>query len=224
MAIIGSVILDQVMFKEDVEKHKIESVQLKVNEILPIKTRELTFQINQLDSAIKAKEAERALILADYNKNPMISAPTVTGRFEKDTTSGKMVEVGREITTSSIQNPKAELIVQLDAQLKAFQEQKTKKENEKLNMQQVLEDDLNAKVGFLDELTILFSSVLLSSGIALTIWILLFLFFLSIELFVLVNKYGDTANDYDKTILHQMAVRIQMLENMQEKQGMLKQP
>lgn len=222
MAIIGSVILDQVMFKEDVEKHKIESVQLKVNEILPIKTRELTMQINQLDSAIKAKETERALILADYNKNPMISAPTVTGRFEKDSTSGKMVEIGREITTSSIQNPKAELIVQLDAQLKAFQEQKTKKENEKLNMQQVLEDDLNAKVGFLDELTILFSSVLLSSGIALTIWILLFFFFLSIELFVLVNKYGDTVNDYDKTIIHQMAVRIQMLENMQEKQGMLK--
>ncbi len=222
MAIIGSVILDQVMFKEDVEKHKIESVQLKVNEILPIKTRELTMQINQLDSAIKAKETERALILADYNKNPMISAPTVTGRFEKDSTSGKMVEIGREITTSSIQNPKAELIVQLDAQLKAFQEQKTKKENEKLNMQQVLEDDLNAKVGFLDELTILFSSVLLSSGIALTIWILLFFFFLSIELFVLVNKYGDTANDYDKTIIHQMAVRIQMLENMQEKQGQLK--
>jgi hypothetical protein len=89
-------------------------------------------------------------------------------------------------------------------------------------MQQVLEDDLNSKVGFLDELTILFSSVLLSSGIALTIWILLFLFFLSIELFVLVNKYGDSANDYDKTILHQMAVRIQMLENMQEKQGILK--
>lgn len=222
MAIIGSVILDQVMFKEDVEKHKIESVQLKVNEILPIKTRELTMQINQLDSAIKAKEAERALILADYNKNPMISAPTVTGRYEKDSTSGKMVEIGREITTSSIQNPKAELIVQLDAQLKAFQEQKTKKENEKLNMQQVLEDDLNSKVGFLDELTILFSSVLLSSGIALTIWILLFFFFLSIELFVLVNKYGDTVNDYDKTIIHQMAVRIQMLENMQEKQGMLK--
>ena len=222
MAIIGSVILDQVMFKEDVEKHKIESVQLKVNEILPIKTRELTMQISQLDSAIKAKEAERALILADYNKNPMISAPTVTGRYEKDSTSGKMVEIGREITTSSIQNPKAELIVQLDAQLKAFQEQKTKKENEKLNMQQVLEDDLNAKVGFLDELTILFSSVLLSSGIALTIWILLFFFFLSIELFVLVNKYGDTVNDYDKTIIHQMAVRIQMLENMQEKQGQLK--
>lgn len=224
MAIIGSVILDQVMFKEDVEKHKIQNVQLKVNEILPIKTRELTMQINQLDSAIKAKETERALILADYNKNPMISAPTVTGRYEKDTTSGKMIEVGREITTSSIQNPKAELIVQLDAQLKAFQEQKTKKENEKLNMQQVLEADLNSKVGFLDELTILFSSVLLSSGIALTIWILLFFFFLSIELFVLVNKYGDTANDYDKTIIHQMAVRIQMLENMQEKQGMLKQP
>jgi len=219
MAIIGSVILDQVVFKDDVEKHKIENVQLKVNEILPIKTRELTLQINQLDSAIKAKETERAVILADYNKNPMISAPSVTGRYEKDTVSGNMIEVGRVITTNSIQNPKAELIVQLDAQLKAFQEQKAKKENEKLNAQQLLEDDLNSKVGFLDELTILFSSILLSSGIALTVWVLLFFFFLSIELFVLVNKYGDTVNDYDKTIIHQMAIKIQMLENLQEQQG-----
>lgn len=221
MAIIGSVILDQVMFKEDVEKHKIQNVQMKVNEILPIKTRELTLQINQLDSAIKAKETERAIVLADYNKNPMISAPSVTGTYEKDTVSGKMVETGRVITTNSIQNPKAQLIVQMDAQLKAFQEQKAKKENEKLNIQQLLEDDLNSKVGFLDELTILFSSVLLSSGIALTIWILLFFFFLSIELFVLVNKYGDTVNDYDKTVIHQMAVRIQMLENIQNNQGVL---
>lgn len=221
MAIIGSVILDQVMFKEDVEKHKIENVQLKVNEILPLKTRELTLQINQLDSAIKAKENERALILADYNKNPMISAPSVTGRFEKDSLSGKMIEVGRVITTNSIQNPKAELIVQLDSQLKSIQEQKAKKENEMLNARQLLEDDLNSKVGFLDELTILFS-LLLSSGIALTVWILLFFFFLSIELFVLVNKYGDTVNDYDKTIIHQMALKIQMLENLQEQQGFLK--
>lgn len=221
MAIIGSVILDQVMFKEDVEKHKIENVQVRVNEILPLKTREINYQINQLDSAIKAKEAERALILADYNKNPMISAPSVTGRFEKDSSSGKMVEVGRVITTNSIQNPKAELIVQLDEQLKTIQEQKAKKESEMLNARQLLEDDLNSKVGFLDELTILFS-ILLSSGIALTIWILLFFFFLSIELFVLVNKYGDTVNDYDKTIIHQMALKIQMLENLQEQQGFSK--
>ena len=221
MAIIGSVILDQVMFKEDVEKHKIENVQVRVNEILPLKTRELTYQINQLDSAIKAKEAERALILADYNKNPMISAPSVTGRFEKDSSSGQMVEVGRVITTNSIQNPKAGLIVQIDEQLKAMQEQKAKKESEMLNARQLLEDDLNSKVGFLDELTILFS-LLLTSGIALTVWILLFFFFLSIELFVLVNKYGDTVNDYDKTIIHQMALKIQMLENLQEQQGILK--
>jgi len=188
---------------------------------LPLKKRDLTLQINQLDSAIKAKENERGLILADYNKNPMISVPSVTGRFEKDSISGKMIEVGRVITTNSIQNPKAELIVQLDSQLKSIQEQKAKKENEMLNARQLLEDYLNSKVGFLDELTILFS-LLLSSGIALTVWILLFFFFLSIELFVLVNKYGDTVNDYDKTIIHQMALKIQMLENLQEQQGFLK--
>jgi len=42
----------------------------------------------------------------------------------------------------------------------------------------------------------------------------LFFFFFSIELFVLVSKFGDSKNDYDRTIMHQLEVRLIMIEEL----------
>jgi len=217
MAVIGSFILDQVIFREDVEKSKIANIQTTVNEILPVKTQELTQQIRQIDMAIESKENERTDIINEIGKKPTILFPSSIVKYEKDTLTGKMIAVNQVVTNQSVPNPKAELIPQIDNQLKGLREQKAIKENEKLNVQQLLEDELKSKVGFLDELNVLFS-ILSSSGIALTVWVLLFCFFLSIELFVLVSKYGDSENDYDKVILHQMELRMKMLENLKTDQ------
>jgi len=43
-----------------------------------------------------------------------------------------------------------------------------------------------------------------------------FIFLLSIEVFVLVNKFGDEKNDYDSVIIHQKDVRIKMLDKLAE--------
>ncbi|MBK8883925.1 MAG: DUF4407 domain-containing protein [Bacteroidales bacterium] len=77
------------------------------------------------------------------------------------------------------------------------------------------ETELSSKTGFLDELKTLFS-ILFSSWIAMVVWIMFFLFLMSIEVFVLVNKFGDEKNDYDSIILHQKDVRIKMLNKLSE--------
>src|SRR5512133_2341877 len=74
MAVIGSVIIDQIIFREDVEKEKISNLQAEVNNILPVKTRELDFQIRQIDSAITLKESERASIIEEITKKPFIKS------------------------------------------------------------------------------------------------------------------------------------------------------
>jgi hypothetical protein len=213
MAILGSVIIDQIIFKDDVEKVQISNIQTEVNRLLPIKTQELTLQIQQLDNSIQIKENERVSTIIDIGKNPTIYIPSTTNQYEKDSDTGKLVLTNKTVTNNSIPNPKAEMIPSIDAQIKYLREQKTSKENEKLNIQDVLEKDLKSKTGFLDELKILFS-ILLSSSVAFAVWTLIFLFFLAIELFVLVNKFGDSKNDYDKTIIHQMETRIKMLEKL----------
>jgi Domain of unknown function (DUF4407) len=100
-------------------------------------------------------------------------------------------------------------------QISQLRKQKADKENSKINIRQELETELNSKTGFLDELKVLFS-ILLSSLIALVVWIMFFIYLLSIEVFVLVNKFGDERNDYDSVILHQKDIRIKMLNKLAE--------
>lgn len=214
MAVLGSVILDQIIFKDDVEKLQISNIQAEVNRLLPVKSRELTAQIHQLDSSISAKEEERAKIIEEIGKKPTVYTPSTTNQYVKDTVSGQMVLTQKTVTGSSIPNPKTEMIPAIDAQIRYLVEQRTQKETGMLNIRNVLEKDLQSKTGFLDELKVLFT-ILFNSGIAFAMWLLIFLFFLAIELFVLVNKFGDSKNDYDKTILHQMETRMKMLERLE---------
>src|SRR5687768_5264852 len=50
MAIIGAIIIDQIIFKEDIELEKITSIEERVKKALPPKTEELRAQILTLDS------------------------------------------------------------------------------------------------------------------------------------------------------------------------------
>jgi hypothetical protein len=221
MAVIGSVIIDQIIFREDVEKAKISDIQTQVNNILPVKTRELDVQIKQIDSAILLKETERAGIIEEITKKPFIkstSSEVKHFQMQRNGSDGKLADTivqRTDLALTDIANPKAGLLTGIADQISQLRKQKSEKENSKINIRQELETELSSKTGFLDELKILFS-ILLSSWIALVVWIMFFLFLLSIEVFVLVNKFGDEKNDYESIIRHQKDVRIKMLDKLAE--------
>lgn len=221
MAVIGSVIIDQIIFREDVEKVRIGNIQTEVNNILPVKTKQLDLQIMQIDSAITIKEAERAAIIDEISIRPFIKSTSSEIRHFQMQSNGndghlKDTIVSRtDVALNDIANPKAGLLPGIADQISQLRKQKADKENSKINIRQELETEINSKTGFLDELKILFS-ILLSSWIALIVWIMFFIFLLSIEVFVLVNKFGDERNDYDSVILHQKDVRIKMLNKLAE--------
>lgn len=219
MAVIGSVIIDQIIFREDVEKVKISNLQSEVNDILPVKTRQLDYQISQIDSAILVKEAERSALIDEITKKPFIkSATTATRHFQmqRNTQTGELKDTlvkRTDVALNDIPNPKAALIPDLEEQISQLRSRKNEKETSKINVREELEDELGSKTGFLDELKVLFS-ILLSSWIALIVWSMFFLFLLSIEVLVLVNKFGEEKTDYDSIILHQKEVRIRMLDKL----------
>lgn len=219
MAVIGSVIIDQIIFREDVEKVKISNLQAEVNDILPVKTRQLDLQISQIDSAILVKEAERTALIEEITKRPFIKSATSETRhfqMQRNTLSGEMKDTlvkRTDVALSDIPNPKASLIPDLEEQISQLRSRKNEKETSKINVREELETELGSKTGFLDELKVLFS-ILLSSWIALIVWSMFFLFLLSIEVLVLVNKFGEEKTDYDSIILHQKDVRIRMLDKL----------
>lgn len=212
MACIGAIIIDQVIFKDDVEKSQIDNVQLAVNRILPLKSAEVKEQIAQIAKAIEEKENERAAILQDISRNPTISTPTSVGKYEKDST-GRLVLVGREVTYQSLPNPKTELIPRIDQQLTQLRNELARKEDILLNMRNNIENELMAKTGFLSEIHALFK-VVTSSPASIIVWLLIFLFFLFMELFVLINKLSDEDSDYEKTVIYQKDIRIKQLDKL----------
>jgi hypothetical protein len=219
MAVIGSVIIDQIIFKEDVEKARISNVQTEVNNILPVKTRELDYQINQLDSAITLKEAERVSIIDEITKKPFIKSATSETRhfqMQKSSNGGQVKDTlvkRTDFALTDVANPKAKLLPDIEEQISQLRAQKSEKETSKINIREELETELNSKTGFLDELKILFS-ILLSSWIAMVVWCMFFLFLMSIEVLVLVNKFGEERNDYDTIIMHQKDTKIKMVEKL----------
>ena len=222
MAIIGSVIIDQIIFREDVEKLKISNIQDEVNRILPSKTAQLDMEIASLDSLITQKETERAGLIDEVTKRPFIKGSTSERKNYKmqirgeDGTLRDTVIARTDLTLTDISNPKTEYVASIDKQISGLRSQLAEKQNARITIRQDLEAELKGKTGFLDELVLLFS-ILFTHDIALFVWICLFIFFLAIELFVLMNKFGDALTDYDVTIRHQMDTRVKMLEKLREK-------
>lgn len=214
MAIIGSFIVDQIIFKDDVEQYRMAAVQDRINNILPIKTMELKGQIVQIAKAIDEKESERNALLEELGRKPTITTPTSVGKYEKDST-GKMVMVRQEVTYQSVPNPKANIVTKIDEQLAMLRNELTKKEDLLLNIRADIEKEVKDKTGFLDEVGSLYK-IVVSSGLSTFIWLLFFSFFLFWELFILFNKINDKETDYEIVLLHQMETRKRKIKEIEK--------
>jgi Domain of unknown function (DUF4407) len=220
MAIIGSVIIDQIIFKEDIEQKQIFLLDAKVDAVLPAKEAELKSQITELGTLIANKEIERKATVDGLSLHPNIKnvtsqtsiVPVALTTTDSLISTTKIQKVkSNTLTVSNIQNPKFGLIQPLDLQIQNLRTQKFKKDNELLALRPKVENDIKSKVGFLDELKVMYT-LISESGVALSVWILWILFLLGIELFIMISKIGEKETDYDATVLHQMALQKKKLE------------
>jgi hypothetical protein len=128
MAILGAIIIDQIIFKEDIEQKKILTLDKKVDQVYPAKVRELQIQIKGLDSTINIKEFEWNRLSEEISKNPSINVVSVTRSdlpaSESTTDSlGNIIQKTRMVTststsTNAVPNPKIGLTETINEQLK----------------------------------------------------------------------------------------------------------
>lgn len=221
MAILGAVIIDQILLKKDIELEKVSYISERVDQILPTKTAELRNQISAIDTTINNKEAEKQRIIDDVTNHPYVPMTNVNTQTipvaEKHLDS-----LGREYTTThlattktvsttNIFNPKFSLISSMDSTVAEMRKQKAEKQNALLNIRPALEKEIKEKTGFLDELKVMYR-LISNSAVALGFWLLWIFFFLFIEMLVLVSKIGDKSSDYEKTVMHHMNLQIRRLD------------
>ncbi|MEO8960887.1 MAG: DUF4407 domain-containing protein [Ginsengibacter sp.] len=222
MAIIGAIIIDQIIFKEDIELEKITSIEERVRKALPPKTEELRNQITALDSAINKKEEERLNLISDIEKRPTTkvfstqSAVTTEKRTIIDSITGKPIIIERTspqmvTTTSNVPNPQIGLIAPLEQSISDLRIQKLSKDSALLNVRPALEKEISSKVGFLDELEVMYR-LITRSNVALIVWLLWFFFLFGLEMLVLISKVNEKETDYEKTVKHHMDLQVRKLE------------
>ena len=227
MATLGSVIIDQIMFKEDIDKRKLLNIDNEVKEILPQKLKEIHYQIAELDSAINLKEKERTSLLLEITKNPSIQMPTSTikkvpGKYDKQviindkltTIKIDTIYTERVYVSKAVQNPKANLIPDIDNQIREFRTHRDELSSQKITIRNDLEKELIENVAFLDELEVMVD-ILMSSVVSLVVWLLWFIFFLAIELFVIISK-TDNEDDYNRVIKHQLNIRLDAIDELKK--------
>lgn len=222
MAIIGAIIIDQIIFKEDIDLEKITFIETRIEKALPPKTAELRNQITKLDSAILKKEGERLAMLDDIQRHPTTivyaTSPSIKTESKTiiDTTTGKPVITQRSVpvtitTSSSIPNPNIDRVVSLERDINSLRAQKSEKDSLLLNIRPQLEKEISSKVGFLDELEVMYQ-LITRSKVALTVWLIWFFFLFGLEMLVLISKVNEKENDYERTVKHHMALQIRKLD------------
>ena len=221
MAIIGSIIIDQIIFREDIKHRELFELNAQVDSLLPGKEVELKAQLAGTDSALMKKEAERNALADDVNKHMMIQVvttqtnpvlvPTTTVDSAKRSVTENQVKMKTIYNKNWIQNPKQAMLAPMDQQIRELRTIKMSQEDHIIKLRDEVEQEAKANIGFLYELKTMYY-ILRDSGPALFVWILWFLLLLGIEIFIMVNKLAHLETDYDTTIQHHMELQKRKLK------------
>lgn len=212
MSVLGAFIMDQITFKDDIDLRKTQVMDERVKVAVKQSEDDLQKQIDELDRHILSSTNKYELVSKELQKNPVI-VTSYTNRSVTTDNEGKPINSTRSTNKSVMENPKKLEMEQLHKQIETLQTKKFELSASITTIKERKEQELKTKTGFLDELTLL-HDVVTSSTIGLFVYLLFLLFFLAIELFVLVMKLTDKESDYDKLVQHQTAIRIQMLDKL----------
>ncbi|QBQ41944.1 DUF4407 domain-containing protein [Sphingobacterium psychroaquaticum] len=212
MSILGAFIMDQITFKDDIELRKAQVMDERVKLAVQQSEQDIQKQIAGLDSMIAKANLRYDAVSNDLKKNPVIITTYTNSSVTKDK-EGKAINSTQSTNKSVMENPKKLEMEQLHKQIETLQHKKFELAQSITTIKERKEKELKASTGFLDELTLL-HDVVTSSQIGIFVYLLFLLFFLAIELFVLVMKLTDKESDYDKLLQHQTEIRVHMLEKL----------
>ncbi len=212
MALLGSIIMDQMIFKEDILKEKRLGINYEINKILPQRIEEINTQIKELDTLLNKKERERDRLIIEVNKKPTLRLPSYETKKSPKKILINGIEKDTIITTRtskiiSIPNPKTSSIPKLAKEIEKYLSKKSELHDRITSVREKIEGEILNSKGFLDELKIM-KNILITSSASLIVWGLWMFFFLLIELLVVFSKVFEKENDYERIIKHQMEVRI----------------
>jgi len=215
MAIIGSAILDQIIFKDDISKKMIEIVDEQVNQQLPNRLVIINSKLQEIQIEIDSLDNKNLELYQQINKNPTLKTVSTSTTFLKipQPDGSFKTEPQHSFSTSPIANPKIKESEINNTNLDGLRKLKENYTKRKMDAEGLLRSELKSKQGFLEELNAIII-ILKERPVALFFYLILFSFLMFLELFVVASKFGDKKCDYDLVIEHQLEQKRRTLNEL----------
>lgn len=224
MAVLGSAILDQVIFGEDIKRKMVEITDKQVTELLPVRLKVINDKLAELQQDIDSLDRMNLVLNDEIAKNPTTKAVSTSTTYknvlQEDGTYKKIPET--TVSTNPVANPRIKQVETNNVNLERLRKQQDEYTIKKLEVEKNLRQELSINVGFLEELHAMLE-LLSSRTEAFIFYCIIFSFLISLELFVVASKMSDKKCDYDMIVEHQLNVKAtalgELVRNMNKNQA-----
>lgn len=219
MAILGSCIFDQIIFRNDIQQaiqeHREDIIKVTITKRLSIYDSDIQRITHEMDSLSKA-----TIVLGEeLQKRPTIQGTNVNTQEQvvgvDENGRPKKVKV-QSVNTVTMANPLAEQLKANNDQIQIYSNQLEQLRQDKKDIAQKTTEEVSQRApGFIEELEATLK-VVSQSWISLAFYIILFCFLTFLELFVLTIKMGENKCDYELIVEHQLSLKKNLMAKTAE--------
>lgn len=212
MALVGSIIMDKYFIRQDIDIQMQTERTKKANIEIPLNMANIEAEINSYSKLIDSLENVNAALKAKYEAEPtkkvteVVPHPISDGSDAYGNPKEKVVWLP---STKQIENPVKEFIASNDTLLKRYGRSLDELKNKKLNVEAEVRDKYDLQkhpAGFLEELDATIE-ILSNSTVALVVYLVILAILLSLELLIVLSKYGEKPCDYELLVKHQLKMK-----------------
>lgn len=219
MAILGSCIFDQIIFRNDIQQaiqeQREDIIKVTITKRLSIYDSDIQRITHEMDSLSKA-----TIILGEeLQKRPTIQGTNVNTQEQvvgvDENGRPKKVKV-QSVNTVTMANPLAEQLKANNDQIQIYSNQLEQLRQDKKDIAQKTTEEVSQRApGFIEELEATLK-VVSQSWISLAFYIILFCFLTFLELFVLTIKMGENKCDYELIVEHQLSLKKNLMTKTEQ--------
>jgi len=215
MAILGSCIFDQIIFRNDIQQTIQDNREDVISET--IKKRMSVFESDERRITHEMDSLNKATITLgeELMKRPTIKSVNVSTQEQVvgvDENGNPKKVRNKNTDIVNIPNPLAEQLKSNNSQIEIYQNQLEQLRQDKKDIAQKVTEEVSSRpLGFIEELEATLA-VVSNSWISLAFYVILFCFLTFLELFVLTIKMGENKCDYELIVENQLTLKKNLMD------------
>lgn len=215
MAVLGSCIFDQIIFRNDIQQaiqeHREEVISETIKKRLSIYDNDIQRITHEMDTLSKATIS----LNEELQKRPVIKGTNVSTHEQivgVDKSGHPKRVKTQTVNTVTLANPLAEQLKANNDQIQIYSNQLEHLRQDKKEVAEKVRNEVSLRApGFIEELEATLQ-VVSQSNISLAFYIILFCFLTFLELFVLTIKMGENKCDYELIVENQLYMKKKLME------------